>query len=113
MPYNGEERQHDGRYDLLPFIPSAMEWVITSGGRVPIGRRPIEGGYEEDGSQLYHAAARIGNITVPGKTGPHLVRIIVLGFSIWVSLLDINIQGGARVAFGNREHCVKDNYEIL
>ena len=45
-----------------------------------MGRDPIEGGYEEDGSKLYHAAALIGNVTVPGKTGPHLVRILFFGF---------------------------------
>ena len=81
VPYACEERQHLGRYDLLPFIPGAMEWVTTSGGRVPIGRHPIEGGYEEDRSRLYHAAARIGHIIVPGKTGAHLVRIVVMYFS--------------------------------
>jgi Protein of unknown function (DUF3421) len=82
VPYGGEERQHQGRYDLLPFIPSVMEWVTTSGGRIPEGRRPIEGGYEEDGSKLYHAAVRIGNVIVPGKTGLHLVRIVPLSFLI-------------------------------
>jgi len=81
VPYAGEERPHQGRFDLLPFIPSAMEWVPTSGGRVPIGRCPIEGGYEEDGSQLYHAAASIGHVIIPGKTGAHLVRTVVIGFS--------------------------------
>jgi hypothetical protein len=82
VPYNGEELQHPGRYDLLPFIPSAMEWVSTSGGKVPISRRPIEGGYDEDGSKLYHAAARIDHIIVPGKTSSRLVRTVVLIFSI-------------------------------
>lgn len=76
VPYAGEERQHHGRYDLLPFIPGAMEWVTTSGGRVPMGRHPVDGGYEEDGSKLYHAAARVGRVTVPGKTGHHLVCIV-------------------------------------
>jgi len=70
---------HNGRYDLLPFLPSAMEWVTASGGRVPIGRRPIEGGYEENGSQLYHAAVRIGHVIVPGKAGAHLVRTVLFG----------------------------------
>ena len=94
MPYAGEERQHQGRYDLLPFIPSAMEWVTTNGGRVPQGRRPIEGGYEEDGSMLYHAAARIGNVIVPGKTGPHLVCMIFLGSQFECpQLVDINDTG--------------------
>ena len=47
-----------------------------------MGRHPIEGGYEEDGSKLYHAAARIDHVIVPGKTAPHLVRIAFLGLSI-------------------------------
>ena len=58
-----------------------MEWVTTSGGRAPIGRYPIEGGYEEDGSRLYHAAAHIGHVIVPGKTGAHLVRTVVMCLS--------------------------------
>jgi hypothetical protein len=57
---------------------------------IPYGRQPIEGGYEEDGSKLYHAAARIGNVVVPGKTGPHLVRTLLSGVSIWLSLVDMN-----------------------
>ena len=48
-----------------------MEWVITS---VPAGRRPIDGGHEENGEKLYHAAAIISGVKVPGKTGRHLVR---------------------------------------
>jgi hypothetical protein len=90
VPYAGTELQHHGRYDLLPFNPSAMEWVPASGGGIPYGRQPIEGGYEEDGSKLYHAAARIGNVVVPGKTGPHLVRTLLSGVSIWLSLVDMN-----------------------
>jgi hypothetical protein len=51
-----------------------MEWVPTSGGRLPQGRRPVEGGYEQNGGQLYHAYANIQGVNVPGKTGEHLVR---------------------------------------
>lgn len=53
-------------------------------GRVPRGRRPIEGGYEQNGAQLYHAYGTIECVDVPGKTDEHL--------------------GGANVAFGGREH---------
>ena len=72
VPYGGGEYGHYGRFDLLPFRHDQMEWVHTSGGRIPSGRRPIEGGYEESGHKLYHAAAVVNGIKVPGKAGVHL-----------------------------------------
>ncbi|CAA7266858.1 unnamed protein product [Cyclocybe aegerita] len=93
VPYGGGEHGHHGRFDLLPFRHDQMEWVPTSHGTIPEGRRPVEGGYEDDGAQLYHAAALIDGVKVPGKTGEHL--------------------GGSRIAFGGVEHCVDDDYEIL
>ncbi|KAF8190555.1 hypothetical protein BJ912DRAFT_965515, partial [Pholiota molesta] len=83
---------YHGRYDLLPFRPHEMEWVPTSHGRIPYGRRPIDGGYEEKGAKLYHAAAHFNGLRVPGKAGEHL--------------------GGARISFGGREYEVSDNYEL-
>ena len=73
VPYGGQEWEHKGRYDLLPFNPSMMEIVPTSGGHIPPGRRPVEGGYEEDGRKLYHALAIIDGVQVPGKCAEHLV----------------------------------------
>ncbi|KAG1717631.1 uncharacterized protein EDB91DRAFT_1198784 [Suillus paluster] len=93
VPYAGTEVEHQGRYDLLPFDPDAMEWVCTSLGRIPQGRYPVAGGYEEDGTNLYHARARVGQTWVPGKTGEHL--------------------GGCNVAYGGQEHVVSTSYEIL
>jgi len=72
VPYGGSEYGHNGRFDLLPFDPHTMEWVHTSNGRVPPGRRPIEGGYEEGGEKLYHGLAVFQGMKVPGKTGEHL-----------------------------------------
>lgn len=72
VPYGGVELSHHGRYDLLPFVPDMMEWVATSHGRIPSGRRPVEGGYEEDGAKLYHAVAVVNNIKVPGKASEWL-----------------------------------------
>ena len=72
VPYGGQEVEHRGRYDLLP-ITADMEWVKTSGGKVPYGRRAVEGGYEEDGKKLYHAMILIEGVRVPGKAGEHLV----------------------------------------
>lgn len=69
-----------------------MEWVHTSAGRIPPGRRPVEGGYEEQGSKLYHAIGVISGVGVPGKTGEHL--------------------NGCHVAFGGAENVVQE-YEIL
>ncbi|KAI0331881.1 hypothetical protein GY45DRAFT_1321683 [Cubamyces sp. BRFM 1775] len=91
--YGGREVEHRGRYDLLPFDPTTMEWVPTSHGQIPYGRRPVEGGYEENGQKLYHALATVNGVKVPGKAGTH-------------------IHGGANVPFGGREHAV-ENYEIL
>ncbi|THV03235.1 hypothetical protein K435DRAFT_716027 [Dendrothele bispora CBS 962.96] len=93
VPYGGGEHLHNGRYDLLPFDSNTMEWVSTSYGQVPQGRRPVEGGYEEDGAKLYHAAAVVNGIKVPGKTGTHL--------------------RGANVSFGGGEHVIQDQYDIL
>ncbi|KAJ6494793.1 hypothetical protein C8R47DRAFT_1117216 [Mycena vitilis] len=94
VAYGGREVSHHGRYDLLLFDPQTMEWVPTSHGRIPEGRTPIEGGYEENiRDKLYHACARINGLAVPGKTGQHL--------------------GAAHVSFGGGEHTVHEHYEIL
>ena len=74
VPFGGGEREHRGRYDLLPFVPEMMEFVLTSHGQVPPGRRPVKGGFEKSGHELYHAVALINGVKVPGKTGAHLVR---------------------------------------
>jgi hypothetical protein len=93
VAYGGSEQRHKGRYDLLPFVPQLMEFVKTSHGLIPQGRRPVEGGYEENGTKLYHAVAMVKGVRAPGKTGEHL--------------------GGANVGFGGGEHTITDNYEIL
>ncbi|KAI0303833.1 hypothetical protein B0F90DRAFT_1709420 [Multifurca ochricompacta] len=93
VPYGGGEFAHQGRYDLLPFVPEQMEFVQTSHGHIPPGRRPVKGGFENTGAELYHGVADINGVKVPGKTGTHL--------------------GGCNVAFGGKEHVVKENYGIL
>lgn len=72
VPYGGVEYGHQGRFDLLPFVPNLMEWVPTSHGRIPSGRGPVEGGYEENGAKLHHAVAVVNGVKVPGKAGEHL-----------------------------------------
>lgn len=93
VPYGGVELEHFGRYDLLPFDPATMIWVTTSRGRIPYGFNPIQGGYEENGTPLYHALGDVNGVKVPGKTGTHL--------------------GGCNVAFNGGEHVITRNYEIL
>lgn len=89
-----------------------MEWVQASAGLVPNGRRPVEGGYEEMGQHLFHAAAWIGKIKVPGKAGQHLVS--VFEFYIYESCCNLDrAQGGARFPFNGQEHSKSDDYEIL
>ncbi len=77
VPFGGREIAHEGRYDLLPFDPDTMEFVRTSYGSIPDGRRPVEGGYEEDGTPLYHGVAMFNGIRIPGKTS---FRLYVLRF---------------------------------
>ncbi|KAJ3482931.1 hypothetical protein NLI96_g6647 [Meripilus lineatus] len=93
VPYGGTEYSHVGRYDLLPFDERTMVLVTTDNGRIPSGKKPVEGGYEDHGGKLYHAVATIQGIRVPGKTGEHL--------------------GGCNVAFGGGEHSVSQGYQIL
>ncbi|KAN0138960.1 hypothetical protein V8E53_003348 [Lactarius tabidus] len=93
VAFGGGERHHSGRYDLLPFVPELMEFVLTSNGQIPPGRRPVKGGFDRNGQELYHAVASIKGVKVPGKTAAHL--------------------GSCNVAFGNKEHVVKERYEIL
>lgn len=93
VPYGGGEYEHHGDYDLLPIDTALMEWVPTSQGRLPVGRRLVVGGQEEHGAMLYHAMATVNGVLVPGKTAEHL--------------------GGANVAFGGAEHVERDNYSIL
>ena len=76
VAYGGAEREHNGRYDLLPITPD-MEWVPTRDGGLPHGRRLVEGGYESNGAKLYHALADIDGVKVPGKTAGHLVSRFV------------------------------------
>lgn len=74
VAFGGGEVVHQGRYDLLPFVPALMEFVPASNGHVPDGRKPVKGGFEQYGTELYHAVAVIEGVKVPGKTGIHLVR---------------------------------------
>ncbi|KAK0432018.1 hypothetical protein EV421DRAFT_1851156 [Armillaria borealis] len=82
---------HEGRYDLLQFNPNTMELVRTSEGRIPAGRRPIKGGYEEDGMPLYHGIAT--HHKIPGETSPRL--------------------GGCVYAIDENVHLATSDYEIL
>ncbi|KAI6094581.1 hypothetical protein F5141DRAFT_1168828 [Pisolithus sp. B1] len=93
VPYGGVELEHRGRYDLLPFDPDTMIWVTTNRGRIPYGFTPIQGGYEENGTSLYHAIGVVNGVRVPGKAGMHL--------------------DGCTVAFNGVEHTITRNYDIL
>jgi len=93
VPYGGQEHHHQDRFDLLPFDPNTMEFVRTSHGHIPAGRRPVEGGYEDNGNKLYHGIAVVNGVKTPGKTAPHL--------------------GGCNVSFAGGEHIIHDNYDIL
>ncbi|KAI5892647.1 uncharacterized protein SCHCODRAFT_02626726 [Schizophyllum commune H4-8] len=93
VPYGGTELLHTGRYELLSFLPMQMEWVKTSNGRVPEGKKAVDGGYEPSGHKLYHALGTVNDVRVPGKTGQHL--------------------GCANFPLLGKEHSLREDYEIL
>ncbi|KAK0435988.1 hypothetical protein EV421DRAFT_1146278 [Armillaria borealis] len=65
--FGGREITHMGCYNLLPFNPDTMEFVPVTDGCLPSGRKPIKGGYEANGSPLYHVVAVHNGIRIPGK----------------------------------------------
>jgi hypothetical protein len=98
VAFGGSEVAHEGRYDLLPFVPALMEFVPAANGHVPHGRKPVRGGFEQNGVELYHAVAVIDGVKVPGKTGTHLVRarsfcfaFLVLGRMLFHFELHMNV----------------------
>ncbi|TBU35467.1 hypothetical protein BD311DRAFT_3330 [Dichomitus squalens] len=93
VSYDGREYMHRGEAYILPFDPTRMEWVHMAHRRFPLGRRPVEGGYERGGlKKLHHSLAVVEGFKIPGKTGAHI--------------------DGANVPFEGRELHIYD-YEIL
>lgn len=61
-------------YEILLGDMNALEWVPTS-GRLDVralGRRPVDGGHDTDGSPLYVVRAMHKGIYQPGKAGEKL-----------------------------------------
>ena len=79
---NGTEITPTTNYTLLLIDGSTMEWVPTRSGKVPPRKIAVEGGYEEDGTRLYHAMTHWNNLNVVGKTGEQIVCL----FSLYVHL---------------------------
>ncbi|PBK87741.1 hypothetical protein ARMGADRAFT_453541 [Armillaria gallica] len=71
VPYNDCKIAYMRCYNLLPFNPHTMEFVHMSYGSIPGGSRPVEGGYEEDMTPLYHGIAVVDGIRLPGMFHHH------------------------------------------
>jgi len=75
---NGTEIQHLGEFTLLPFDTNQMELIPAQGGVTPPGRRPVLGGYDEQGRDLYHCLVYTGlpnpafKSEIPGVTSPEI-----------------------------------------
>ncbi|ORY77252.1 hypothetical protein BCR35DRAFT_292321 [Leucosporidium creatinivorum] len=89
----GHEVHVAGPAEVL-FETDKMEWVRARYGVVPEGKRPVVGGVDAEGEELYHAAARTWKegIRVPGKTNEAI--------------------GGASISWAWREWIV-DEYDLL
>jgi hypothetical protein len=76
IPWDGSEIICQS-YSILRFDRELMELVPASGGEVPVGRRPVVGGYSDGKNRtgvLYHAVGVVNSSArVPGKAAKHLV----------------------------------------
>ncbi|KAF5325651.1 hypothetical protein D9611_000126 [Ephemerocybe angulata] len=65
---------HKGTYEILLGDMSALRWVPASGklNVDSLGHRPVEGGKDEDGSELYVARAHHKGCFHPGKASAKL-----------------------------------------
>ncbi len=71
VPFSGRKIAHMECYDLLPFNPNTMEFVLMSQGHFPAGRKLVKGGYNQDGTPLYHGVATLNGIKIPGSISHH------------------------------------------
>ncbi|VDC06810.1 unnamed protein product [Peniophora sp. CBMAI 1063] len=92
VPLSGKEVVHHGVYEILVIDEETMEWVGARNGRLPFGRAPVEGGYDDDMKRLYYAATTIHGCRVPGKT--------------WEN-------EGANFPWNGQELVMRDGYDIL
>ncbi|KAK4704325.1 hypothetical protein P7C70_g1886, partial [Phenoliferia sp. Uapishka_3] len=88
----GEQSSHGG-IEVLWEIEGEVKWVRTSRGVVPDGERPVQGGRDDAGEELWHAAGWVKGVRVPGKTGQG-----------WEE---------ARLSFGGQAWVVRDDYDLL
>ena len=74
------EHTATSEYFIVPFDNEQMEWVQTSHGRVPAGKRPVGGAREGDSrGTLLHALAKLPGHEdkMVGKAGPYLQGALV------------------------------------
>lgn len=88
---DGVRHLHAGDYNIV-FEKPDMRWIAVCDGKFPQGGRLLEGGHDSEGRPLFHAAARIKGLRIPGMVAPHLI--------------------GARVVFEDTGYIVED-YELL
>ncbi|KAM0749727.1 hypothetical protein T439DRAFT_326604 [Meredithblackwellia eburnea MCA 4105] len=80
-------------YEVLFEKEDEVKWVRSGPAGIPDGERPVVGGVDATGGDLWHAAAWVKGVRVPGMTSPTLT--------------------GARVSFGNQAWLVEDDFDIL
>lgn len=70
---------HNEYFDLLSYDASVYELVEAQSGVVPPGKRPVNGGYDQQGRALYHGIALHSEsgrkYRVPGEVSEHTVSI--------------------------------------
>lgn len=74
---NGKEVSHPGQFSILPFDTRKFELVPATNGQLPLGRRPVTGGFDENGEEMFHCLVYAGpsgqERDLPGLTSIALV----------------------------------------
>ncbi|TFK45348.1 hypothetical protein OE88DRAFT_1223907 [Heliocybe sulcata] len=106
---NWQERRPQGRFILLPFDPSTMEWLPSTHGRVPPGKKAVEAGYSADRRTMYyHGLVNIDlgdgrRIQVPG-----VATSLLPSYGGWQGP-----TGGCMYVYGCGVRSTVDDYSIL
>ena len=63
----------DAAFDILSLNVELLEFLPTSRGVTPPGRRPVEGSYDAQGRKLYHAMLHFVGRQIPEMCSEYLV----------------------------------------
>lgn len=103
--HNDAVEERNLGFNLLPFSDK-MELVATSRGVIPHGRRPVEGNYDSQGRNLYHAILYVVGRRFPGMCAEHLVSACSVTRCLWDSAeVDLYFRAERKESWKEKNMC--------